>query len=54
MPRHSPKTMTKAKVLRTLVGEPITDKALKEIYDRLDDLQPDLEAKQSPIRKRES
>ena len=54
MPRHSPNTMTKAKVLRTLVGEPITDKALKEIYDRLDDLQPDLEAKQSPIRKRES
>ena len=54
MPRHSPRTMTKAKVLRTLVGEPITDKALKEIYDRLDDLQPDLEAKQSPIRKRES
>jgi hypothetical protein len=42
------------KVLRTLVGDSTVDKALREVYDRLDELQPEIVANESPLIPRES
>ena len=54
MPRHIHSVMRRKKVLRRLVGDSSIDRALREVYDRLDDLQPDVEANESPLISRES
>ena len=41
--------LQKARVLRTLTNDVTVDTALKHIYDRLDDLQPDIAITGSPI-----
>ena len=41
------------KVLRTLVNNSVVDKALKEVYDKLDELQDPIVADESPIISRE-
>ena len=53
MPRR-PSVNRRKKVLRTLVGDSTVDKALREVYDRLDELQPEIVANESPLIPRES
>jgi hypothetical protein len=43
----------RTKVLRRLVGDSTVDRALKDVYDRIDDLQPSIEANESPLVRRE-
>ena len=44
-----PRNMRRSKVLRTITNDATIDKALREIYDKLDDLQPDKLEKSSPL-----
>ena len=53
MPRNLNTVARRRKVLRTLVGDSTVDTALREVYDRLDELQPEIVAHQSPLISRE-
>ena len=44
-----PRNLRRSRVLRTLTNDSTVDKALKEIYDKLDDLQPEELEKASPL-----
>ena len=44
-----PRNLRRSKVLRTITNDATIDKALKEIYDKLDDLQPEKLEKASPL-----
>ena len=53
MPRGRP-VKRKNSVLRTLVGDANVDKAFKHVYDKIDDLMPDIAITGSPILSREA
>ena len=44
-----PRNLRRSRVLRTITNDSNVDKALREIYDRLDDLQPEKVEKASPL-----
>jgi hypothetical protein len=54
MPKNLSTIARRKKVLRTLVGDSTVDKALREVYDRIDELQPGIQAHESPLVSRES